>query len=76
MLMAFSSLNYILCAFANMVIYNFYISYKQNVEAYQYGAFDLWIANIIYLFRTLFSNPQQHCDSYCTLDGNFVTSTI
>ena len=45
MLMAFPSLNYILCAFANM-------SCKQNVEAYQYGAFDLQIANI---FITLYS---------------------
>ena len=66
MLMAFPSLNYILCAFANL-------SYKQNVEVYQYGAFDLLIANI---FRTLFSNPQQQCDSYCTLNRNFVTGTI
>ena len=73
MLMAFPSWNYILRAFANMDIRNFYMSYKQNVEVYQYGEFDLWIANI---FRILFSNPQQHCDSYCTLDRNFVTRTI
>ena len=46
MLMAFPSWNYILRAFANMDIRNFYMSYKQNVEVYQYGAFDLLIAGM------------------------------